>query len=202
MNVILKSLLRCLVTSFSLSPLSDVLSCSLVWNIFLCLFIFSECLCFFLCIRKIHYVSWSRKSWFYEEGILWCPEAQCPCSPVPGSLLWWSCSYWSGCLLAFLTAVAALCQQMPFEIHAAAFLLGHCEWSILCLPGSLVMLGGWRMPGSCTGWRVWHGAGPPAKRKECLELAPTDTSAVGLKEGRESWESIPLPSRASLFLML
>ena len=38
-------------------------------------------------------------------------------------------------------------------------------------------------------------AEPPVRKKELLELAPAGTFAVGLREGQENWEGLPLPTR-------
>ena len=60
------SFLRLLIyTSFS--SLSEVLPCSFIWNIFLCLLILPDSLCLFLCIRYAGYISWSCRCGLIKE---------------------------------------------------------------------------------------------------------------------------------------
>ena len=39
-------------------------------------------------------------------------------------------------------------------------------------------------------------------RMECWELAPADASLIGLRQGRDSWESLPLPARQQSLMLI
>ena len=62
MIITLSHLLDRLLISTSFSHVSEVLSCSSIWNTFLCLLILLSSLCLFLCVRYVGYLfqSWEN----------------------------------------------------------------------------------------------------------------------------------------------
>ena len=63
--------------SFIFRSLAVIFFSSLIWDIFFGLHILSNCLCLFLCVRKVSWSSCSRKPWPCEEEILQYPAVQC-----------------------------------------------------------------------------------------------------------------------------
>ena len=61
------SLLKFLLSSSIILPGPEILSCSFIWKVFLCLFTFPTSLCMFLHIRYVSYISGPWKSDLYRS---------------------------------------------------------------------------------------------------------------------------------------
>ena len=104
MNITLIPLSGRLLISVSLSSFPEVVSCSIIWNIFLCLSFLSKSLCFLLCnIRYVRYISLHLPvldKWLYgaqQHTPLWPPECSSgfPEWTACTVLSWWGFLLWA-----------------------------------------------------------------------------------------------------------
>ena len=136
------------LTSTSFTPVSMVLFCSFIWNIFLCLLILP--FFFFLVFLSMYYVGqWHfliLEKWPYVKDVLWGP-ATCSllttrticsrCAPkwaVWAFLLWWCWLPWV-CWWVVLDLSLVGCEPLAFAVAVAPL---ECEVGFQCgLPHGL-----------------------------------------------------------------
>ena len=144
------------------------MSCSLIWNVFICLLIMPNSLCLFLCIRNIQLHLPVLKAWPYVECVLCGLVGQSPSSPelgAPGvSPVWAACA-----LLLLLGHNCYGCTSM-------------CGWP----PGQLA-----ESPGSNCCRCLVDGADPHPDWLRCLAATAMGVMMcrAGPLEGKLLWRS-------------
>lgn len=123
-----------------------ILSCSFIWNLFLCLLILSTFLCLFLFVSEVSYVFCSWQPWLYEDEVLHCLAVQ----HSPFTRTW----HFRGISYVCCLHPAMVCKSFFLSVQTIALTLClFCAVSVMFVRSRQASsVGPWQHKGLVWGW--------------------------------------------------